>query len=525
MNTAMTVPELAAGEWDLIVIGGGITGAGIARIAADRGLATLLVEQQDFAWGTSSRSSKMVHGGLRYLGSGQYRLTRDAVRERQRMLEEAPGLVEPLHYIMPHYQRQFPGPRLFGLLLWLYDRIAGRRNHDFLPGDRVLDWVPGLRRERLKGGTRFADAGTDDARLVLRLIHEAKTDGAITRNYVRATHVRQGTPASVTLEDMENGETATANARLVVSATGAWTDTLREHLGADKTIRPLRGSHLVVPFWRLPVASSVTLMHPDDGRAMFIFPWEGMSVIGTTDLDHDGDLNEEPVVTEPEYRYMLTLADHYFPDHQVTRDSIVASWSGVRPVVSTSQDAAPSDESREHEIWDDGGVVSVAGGKLTTFRLIAEEVLATGAPYLADPEAARGSGPEAVFRPAPATERPPGLSSRQWHRLKGYYGPDLPDLLSAGPLTRIATTDTLWAELIWAAGHEGVRHLDDLMLRRTRIGMLLPGGGRDWLDTIENACTPVMNWTIDDWNREKARYLTIWRQAYYLPREDAESGA
>lgn len=508
--------------WDLVVIGGGVTGAGIARIAAARGLKTLLVEQQDYAWGTSSRSSKMVHGGLRYLGSGQYRLTRDAVRERERMLQEAPGLVDPLHYIMPHYHRQFPGPRLFGMLLWFYDRIAGRRNHEFFAADRVLDWIPGLQRRGLQGGTRFADAGTDDARLVLRLIAEARAAGAETLNYVRAEGVKPGSPTTITLKDTEatddsdSHEPFTIESRLVVNATGAWTDELRRQLGHERSIRPLRGSHLVVPFWRLPVACSVSLFHPDDKRPVFIFPWQGTTVIGTTDLDHKGSLADEPAITTQEVDYLLNLADAFFPDHQVTRNSVIASWSGVRPVVSGDQSLAPSKESREHAIWNDQGVISIAGGKLTTFRLIAEEVLVAGADYLPDHYSARPISP--TFRPPPTDcTRPPGLSSTQWRRLQGCYGPDLPDLLRAGSLTPIANTDLFWAELIRAAKQEDVIHLDDLLLRRTRLGLLLSEGGRQWLDVIEQHIRPTLGWNQSRWQQEADRYLSIWRQAYYLP--------
>ncbi|MDX1459102.1 MAG: FAD-dependent oxidoreductase, partial [Marinobacter sp.] len=209
--------QLRAGnnQFDVIVIGGGITGAGIAREAAGSGLKTLLVEQQDFAWGTSSRSSKMVHGGLRYLGSGQFALTRAAVRERQRMLAEAPGLVDPLPFVMPHFRKQFPGPRVFGVLLWVYDRIAGQRTRRRLTAGETLQWIPGLTQTGLVAGNAFVDAITDDARLVQRTLEEARQDGACCVNYVKVDQLlrENGQAHGVRLVDQNDPMAGTFNAQ------------------------------------------------------------------------------------------------------------------------------------------------------------------------------------------------------------------------------------------------------------------------------------------------------------------------
>ncbi len=506
--------------WDMVIIGGGITGAGVLREAAREGYSALLVEQRDFAWGTSSRSSKMVHGGLRYLASGDYRLTRDAVHERERMMNEAPGLVDNLYYIMPHFRRQFPGPGLFGLLLRLYDFLAQRRTRRFFPGESVLHWVPGLRRQGLRGGTRFSDAVTDDARLVLRILQEATAAGGRALNYVRAESVTPPGNAGegrVTVHDELGGTHHELRARHIVHATGAWTDRLRGQLGAEQRIRPLRGSHLVFPFWKLPVSVSLSLIHPRDHRPMFVYPWEGVTVVGTTDLDHDEDLQKEAVLSRAEMDYLLEAVHDAFPDTRLGTADLISTWSGVRPVVSEggSRKKKPSKEKREHVIWNDQGVISVAGGKLTTFRLIALEVL----DHLRTDNGIRREVDEQVFSPAPTTARPKELTAWQWRRLRGHYGNRVGEVIESGPLAPIGHTDTLMAELAWSCRHEQVRHLDDLLLRRTRLGLLLPEGGAPWLDAIRKHCQPVLGWDDDRWQRECSRYRDLWRASYHLPPE------
>lgn len=532
-HRATLLEHLRSGDahYDLIVVGGGITGAGILREAARRGIKALLVEQRDFAWGTSSRSSKMVHGGLRYLAGGQYKLARDAVRERERLLVEAPGLVDPLPFIMPHYRRQFPGPRLFGGLLWLYDRLAGRRNHAFYPAAQLLQWVPGLAQQGLLGASWFADAVTDDARLVLRVLQEAGHAGADALNYVQAQGlIRQdGQVRGVELHDVQSGANFPVHADLVVNASGAWSDTLRAQLGHAHSIRPLRGSHLVVPFWRLPVACSVSLFHPEDRRPVFLFPWEGVTVIGTTDLDHGDSLDEDAQITNAEVDYLLALVAQVFPQARIGRTDVQSCWAGVRPVVraqkaetaAPGRDKVPSSEKREHALWNDQGMISVAGGKLTTFRLIALEVLTLGQQYLR--QSINISADERIFSCAPTSlKRPAGITAQQWRRLQGHHGRDLADVLVAGPLEAVANTDTLWAELVWAASAESVEHLDDLLLRRTRLGLLLPEGARSILPRLRVLCGPALGWSDSRWEEECERYLELWRRAYYLPEDKRE---
>lgn len=516
-------------SFDVVVIGGGITGAGIAREAAGSGLTTLLVEQKDFAWGTSSRSSKMVHGGLRYLGSGQYRLTRDAVTERQRLMAEAPGLIDPLRFIMPHFQQQFPGPRLFQILLRVYDWIARSPSRHVLTPSETMQWVPGLNTKNLTGASGFTDAVTDDARLVQRVIAEARKDSAQCLNYVKAVNVLRtnGDVSGIELQAEETTETFTVNTPLIINATGVWADRLQQPVDGQKpmAIRPLRGSHLVVPWQKLPVSCSVSLFHPDDKRPVFAFPWAGTTVLGTTDLDHTHNLDNEPRIADEELDYLLRISHSLFPSAAVSRTDVLSTWAGVRPVVtgepSASGPKAPSKESREHELRDDHGLISIAGGKLTTFRLIAREALARG---LGSEERLR-PGTDPVFHQTAQPLRPEHISHQNWQRLVGFYGSDLSAVLQAGATELVndemaslaVPGELLWAEVIWACKQEDVKHLDDLMLRRTRLGLIAPKGGKALLPSLKQHCQSALGWDDERWHSEEIRYLALWHQAYSLP--------
>ncbi|MEO4046450.1 glycerol-3-phosphate dehydrogenase/oxidase [Pseudomonas sp. CAU 1711] len=513
------LPELAARDWDLIVIGGGISGAGILREAARRGWRCLLLEQRDFAWGTSSRSSKMVHGGLRYIAKGQLGLTRDSVRERQRLLGEAPGLVDALPFLFPHYRGQFPGPRVFGGLLGVYDALAGQRLHRYHPAGELHYLAPGLRDAELLGATRFLDAVTDDARLVMRVLQEARADGGEALNGLRVVELCRdnGRVSGLTAEDAESGRRFAFRARVVAQATGAWADELRSRNGLEH-IRPLRGSHLLLPAWRLPVAQAISFMHPADQRPVFVFPWEGATVIGTTDLDHGEALNRDARISDEEVEYLLAACANAFPHAGVGRADVLSSWAGVRPVVSEEQGAGrkPSDEKREHALWVDPGCVTLAGGKLTTFRLLALEVLRACAPMLGREVADIG---QAVFHAPPAVALP-GLCLSQQRRLAGRHGralPRLAELLNEVGAQCIGASATLWAELALACEGELVLHLDDLLLRRTRIGLLLAHGAAAELPRIRELCQARLGWSDARWDEEQQRYLQLWRDCYSLP--------
>lgn len=510
------LPTLADETWDLIVIGGGISGAGILREAARRGWRCLLLEQRDFAWGTSSRSSKMVHGGLRYIAKGQWRLTRDSVRERQRLLDEAPGLVEPMSFMMPHYRGGFPGPRVMGGLLTVYDALAGRRSHRFHTAQQLGYLAPGLKDHDLLGGTCFVDALTDDARLVMRVLSEARADGALALNGVQVRQLlrEDGRVCGVQVEDSEGGEPMQLRCRTLAVATGAWAERLRPS-DAPRQLRPLRGSHLLLAGWRLPVAQAFTFLHERDRRPVFVFPWEGATVVGTTDLDHTEDLDQSARISLEELDYLLAACAQQFPQARVGAADVLSTWSGVRPVVGSGE-GAPSNETREHVLWQEPGCVTLAGGKLTTFRPQAIEVLkACGA--MLGREVVDDGAP--VFAPVVALPLS-SVSARQWRRLAGRHGRDLPRLallLAELGHDTVGASDTLWAELALACDTEMVLYLDDLLLRRTRLGLLLPEGAAQYLPAIRRLCQPRLGWSDARWQAEEARYRALWQRHHGLP--------
>lgn len=508
------------GPWDVVVVGGGITGAGILREASRRGLKAVLVEQRDFAWGTSSRSSKMVHGGLRYIAQLDVKLTKHSVMERERLIKEAPGLVERLGYLFTIRKGQFPGKLIFNGLLAVYDSLAGIKSHDFFENDALKRRAPGIETKDLKGASYYTDAVTDDARLTMQVLHAAIRDGGMILNYARATElIREGNRVvGVRVRDHDSGTEMSLKTRVVINATGAWVDRLRTQLGHAKQIRPLRGSHLVIPRVKAPVTDSLTLFHPRDKRPVFLFPWEGTTIIGTTDLDHEKDLDLEPAISQQEVDYLLQAAHSLFPDAHLGEKDIISTWAGVRPVISQNKGKDPSKESREHDVWSDNGLITVSGGKLTTFRLIALDVLNAAAPQLGPLPKPRE---DRVLRQA--SVRPQELPFRDAviaQRMTGRYGDDARAMFANVPAEHLALledTHFCLAELAWIAGHEWVEHLDDLLLRRTRIGNLLPHGGRDHLPEIKAACQTALGWDDARWDAEVARYLRLWETCYYLP--------
>jgi len=505
-----------SGVWDLVIAGGGITGAGIAREAARCGLNVLLVERQDFAWGTSSRSSKMVHGGLRYIAQGDVMTTLHSVRERERLMDEAPGLVDLMPYVMPHYEGRFPGPFMFGLLLRVYDLLAGHRYRRFHKTDDILSRIPFLRRKQLIGATEFADAVTDDSRLVMRVLHEARSDGAAVINYVGVCGSVVNTDGvTVALRNELTGSECEVATRCLVNATGVWVNDIRAGHGELQAVRPARGSHIVVERERLPVDMSVTVLHPRDKRPIFVYPWEGRTVIGTTDLDTPQPGNAEIGITDTELEYLLELVKYQFPGAELTARDVISSWAGIRPLVAGGKGSS-SKESRDHTVWTDPRVVSVSGGKLTTFRLIARDVLNAAKPWLPD---CNLDGSQRVFHVATLSENY-GLPASIVRRLTGFYGAEAQEMLDsadAADLVKIPGTSVLWAELRWAAENEAVVHLDDLLLRRTRIGLLVPQGGLTHAERLRSILQPVLGWSDDHWAEEVSRYRAIWERYYWLP--------
>ena len=506
-------------EFDVIVIGGGITGAGVLREASGMGLKTCLLEKRDFAWGTSSWSSKMVHGGLRYLKQGDIKLTLESVWERKRLLKEAPELIRPLDFLIPVYQEHASQRYLMQTGLFLYDLLALQWKHKTCSASNLLHKIPNLESRGLLQGISFQDALTDDSRLVMALLGQALGDGAIPLNYCSVEDVihEKDRIAGVMALDRANNRYLDIRGRVIINATGVWADQVCQKAGGNIPLRPLRGSHFVVSSESLQVPCAVTFFHPEDKRPIFAFPWNGVTVVGTTDLDHAHDLNSPPGMSRREFEYLQEGIKQIFPKAEISEKNIISTFSGIRPVVKTNM-RNPSKEPRKHVIQDYQGMVTVTGGKLTTFRLIARDALKTAQKYLGGLPGLKEN--PAVFK-IPEFQVPPDtkLSGRDFDRLLGRYCTDTPSFLDqANPeeLEFIENTNTLWAEIRWCLRNEAVNHLEDLLLRRTRLGLLLPRGGSSVLDPVLDICKQELGWDPDRIEREKASYLQLWED-YYSP--------
>ena len=515
-SRAQSLERLSA-LWDILVIGGGITGAGILNEASRCGLRALLVERGDFASGTSSRSSKMVHGGLRYINEGKIALTRESVRERDALLRDAPGLVEPLSFLLPHYPKSKPGRALLGAGLAIYDLLSGNWKHRYVGADEALLLAPAIRRAGLQGAHVYTDAATDDARLVMRLLQESGERGALALNYVEAKTLLRinGTVSGADVVDVASGKEYPLSARVVINATGASADKLRGTIDAPAKLRPLRGSHLLLANWRLPVAQSVAFSHPRDGRPVFAYPWCGMTLVGTTDLDHHDDLRNEPVITKAEIEYLLDALAYQFPCAHISRGDIVCTYAGVRPVVASGK-ADPSKESRDQLLLEEAGLITITGGKLTTFRPMALSALRTAARHF--PKGTLRFSRAPIFAPV-SLPLASNLNESAKARLAGRYGARAQALIDeSGPdeLETIAPSQTLWAELRYAAQHEQVMRLDDLLLRRTRIGLTLADGGAQLFGRIREVCS-VLGWSDARWQLEETSYRALWQAHYGVP--------
>ncbi|MDK2980939.1 MAG: glycerol-3-phosphate dehydrogenase [Chloroflexota bacterium] len=510
-------------EWDVLVIGGGITGAGVARLAAAHGLETLLVEARDFAFGTSSRSSKLAHGGFRYLYNRQFDVTFESVRQREELLREAPNLVTPLAFNLPNYRSYGIPSYLLHMGVCIYDAMAPKWRHSRLSAAQLQRTFPQLRTENLETCFRYEDAELDDARLVLRVIREAVANGASALNYTRAESLLRdahGHVCGAVLRDeaAPKGRTAEVRARVVVNASGPWTDVLRAQLDEPARLRKLRGSHLIFDAARLPIPEALTIFHPVDKRAMFALPWEGKTLVGTTDVDHGAELEstyDEPFAAQSEIDYILTALDFLFPSLKISQADVISSFAGLRPIIRGDADS-PSQESRAHQIWNEHGLITITGGKLTTFRLMARQTLSVVLAALGrSPRVDRHARVLEPLVPPSAAQIAPELV----HFLSGRHGREADELLgqaSTDELTPIADLPNPWAELRYAARNEGVVHLDDLLLRRLRLGMLLPQGGADLLPRIRTVVQPELGWDDRRWQAEEQAYRQTW-QRYYSP--------
>jgi glycerol-3-phosphate dehydrogenase len=421
----LALDSLASGAVDILVVGGGITGAGVAREAALRGYRTALVEQADFASGTSSASTKLVHGGLRYLEQYDFRLVFEALRERWVLLEIAPHLVTPLRLLFPLYAARPPGPARLRAGLFLYDLLALGRNvgrHRMLSATEARARQPLLETEGLRGAGLFWDCWVDDAALAIATLQDAAAAGARVASY---TSARLEEPGAVALRDELEQETFVTRARLVVSAVGPWTDRL---LGTGR-LRASKGVHLAFPRELVPIEEPVVLTAPQDRRLLFVVPWEAHTYVGTTDTPYAGA--PEDVGIEPEdVDYLLEALRAGFPGLRVAASDLTGGWAGVRPLLA-SEASGTYRASREHAIWEEGkGVLAIAGGKLTTYRRMARQCVDVAAGILArDHRITRRPAAPTASRPLPGGEGADSLEGEVRRAVRAEGALRLPDVL------------------------------------------------------------------------------------------------
>ncbi len=485
--------------FDLLVIGGGIVGAGAARDAAMRGLSVALVEQNDLAYGTSSRSSKLVHGGLRYLEQGEFSLVFESVSERRVLLDIAPHLVNPLGFIFPVYRDAKFGPFTLNIGMWLYDGLSLFRSpkiHKNLSPRQLAEEEPCLQRDGLRGAQLYYDCATNDARLTLETALDAQAHGAEVRTYTKVVGMLRdsnGRVRGVRARGAFGDTEMEIEARVVINATGPWSDDVRA-LGEPrpKILRITKGIHVVVPRDRLPLRHAVVCSHPTDKRVLFALPWGDRSYIGTTDTDYQGD-PADVAATRGDVTYLLDCMGKYFPGAKLGDDDVIATWAGLRPLISSEGSA--SSVSREHEILvDPDGLITIAGGKLTTFRKMAGEVVdravamlrltGTVPTPLAEAYTARQPLPGAVGWPedddgtrveALCRSAAPALDDAAAELFVATYGtravdvsrrinehPELGEALVPGRPERLAQVD-------FAVERELAQTVTDVLLRRTQL--------------------------------------------------------
>ena len=538
--------------YDLVVIGGGITGAGIARDAALRGLRVCLFEKTDFGAGTSSKSSKLIHGGLRYLEHGELRLVFESVSERRVQTRVAPHLVRPLPFLVPIYKGVRPGFEIMNVGLWLYDSLAlfrSPRLHKAYRGVKAaLELEPQLRPDGLRGVLEYYDCATDDARLVLENALDAIALGAECHTYTEVLRFERAANRRITgvaVRDRLTGTQWSVEARAVVLAAGAWTDEmvrrfeLTDGTGARMTrplLRRTKGVHIVLPRERLPLARAITLISPVDGRVMFAIPWRERTVLGTTDTDYDGTA-DDVAADASDVRYLVDSGNGYFPGANLAADDVIATWAGLRPLI-----AAPpkrddvideSSVSREHEVFTrPDGLVIIAGGKLTTYRRMARETVGKTLELLRELDGERRVvlHNTTKHRPLPGavgieTEdlegvaqigrrlmAEHGLDVDTATHLCGVYGARAPELGAAiaGDRALGERLDPelpyVWAEIDFAARRDLVRTVDDVLARRVPLLLVSRDNGLGVADRVAARLAELLGWDAATTARLAADY-------------------
>lgn len=506
-------------EYDLVVVGGGITGAGVARYAAASGLRVLLAEANDYGSGTSSRSTKLIHGGLRYLAMGDIALVREAALERKILHEMAPHLAEPRWMVLPaksmfEWLKYRVGVRVYESLGAVLDsdRFGGADSPAVQTVEPDLNW------DEFPHACVYREYLTDDARLVLATLRSAVGHGAALCSYCKATDIAPAPNGyKVTLSstrgdatDVEHGKTVKVSARSVVNAAGPWAESLLPTQAGPPRLRLSKGVHIVVPHAELPVRNLV-MIGTQDNRMLFVIPRGRHTYIGTTDTPHEGGPQTWPEVTAADVAYLLEPLQRYFPKTEVTEADVVASWAGLRPLVN-EPGKAPKEMSRKDEIWAEDGFISIAGGKLTGFRKMAESVLAEVGKALgrnldAGPEAPLIGGdiPDLaglVTEVATRYQQPQAIAER----LVRLYGNEVTVMLGDEP--EPISASMFAQEVRWAIQIEGAQSLEDVVYRRLRLAWFLPAEAEPALPAIADIAAELLGWS----EVERLRQLAHCRQ-------------
>jgi glycerol-3-phosphate dehydrogenase len=540
-----TFSALESQQFDVLVVGGGITGAGVALDAASRGLRTALVERDDFASGTSSKSSKLVHGGLRYLQNGDIRLVYEALRERQRLRHNAPHLVRLLPFLLPIFSKDgLINPKIaraLGSAMWMYDLTGGARIgklHKRLKRDQAVEHMPTLPAERLAGGYLYYDAAADDARLTLTIARTAAVaHGAVVANHtavVALLHDEQGKVrgATVEAETADGPRRIDVHARSVVNAAGVWSDDVRalDEGTHPNSIRPAKGIHITVPWEKVRNDIAVVVPVPKHKRSVFVVPWlptdDGgfrLTYIGTTDTDYEGPV-DDPQCTADDVAYLLGAINNAVREPLSTAD-VLGTWAGLRPLVKAATSGRTADLSRRHKVLvSDSGVVSVTGGKLTTYREMAEDTVDELVESLDVPRSARRCRTRRL-RLLGAEGAPAGTSTH----LADRYGSEarvLTALVEADPSLGeplVPGLPYLRAEVIYAARHEMARSVDDVLSRRTRARLQARDASAAAAPDVAALLAAELGWSKTEAARQVAAYTALVeaeRTAPHLPHSE-----
>ena len=508
-------------RFDLVVIGGGVTGAGVALDAASRGLKVALIERDDFSSGTSSKSSKLIHGGLRYLQQGDIKLVYEALAERQRLLTNAPHLVKLLPFLLPMFGKGGVIPakiaRLLGAAMWGYDVTGGYRIgklHKRVTKAEALEYMPSLREKNLVSGYLYYDAAADDSRVVMAICRTAALHhGAVMANRVTAADLVRGANGMVSGVDVTaDGDSFTIETRAVVNAAGVWADqvrTLDEGTDPD-SMRPAKGVHITVPHHLVRNTIAAVIMVPKDRRSIFVVPHGEFTYIGTTDTDYTGSI-DDPQCTDADIDYLLD-AINANTTGTITRDDIVGTWAGLRPLVKSASSGRTADLSRGHNIHvSDSGVVTITGGKLTTYRhMAADTVDEVVKSVLGDqaPDGARHSGTKKIrlrgadgFETVGSVASGYGVDRTVAEHLANRFGGEaraVMALIKADPSLAeplVAGLPYVKAEAIFAVRHEMARSVDDVLSRRTRARLYGRADSAAAADMVAALIAPELGWT------------------------------